>query len=184
MKAMDNYNVFLPTGDAKIGNTDYDLDSNSLYDLPDPDGEHPPPFAVGQRLVPQGRRHDEGHVADPDERRADQRQARGVHPGFPAARHEHADRRLARSRTQPANSPRGSPASGIDLKLVMDQSVYVRQSIWALMQEGFLGAVLCSLTILLFLGQFRMTAIAVMTLPISVLVVAASSCITRATRST
>ena len=32
-----------------------------------------------------------------------------------------------------------------------------------------LGAVLCSLTILLFLGQWRMTAIAVMTLPISVL---------------
>ena len=37
------------------------------------------------------------------------------------------------------------------------------------MQEGVLGAVLCSLVILLFLGQWRMTAIAVMTLPISVL---------------
>ena len=51
----------------------------------------------------------------------------------------------------------------------MDQSVYVRQSISSLVQEGVLGAVLCSLTILLFLGQWRMTAIAVMTLPISVL---------------
>ena len=58
---------------------------------------------------------------------------------------------------------------GIDLKLVMDQSVYVRQSISSLVQEGVLGAVLCSLVILVFLGQIRMTAIAIMTLPLSVL---------------
>ena len=64
---------------------------------------------------------------------------------------------------------------GIDLKLVMDQSVYVRQSIASLVQEGLLGAVLCSLVILLFLGQLRMTAIAIMTLPLSVL--AASVCL-------
>ena len=54
--------------------------------------------------------------------------------------------------------------SGISLKLVMDQSVYVRKSIEALVQEGLLGAILCSLVILLFLGELRMTAIAIMTL--------------------
>ena len=37
------------------------------------------------------------------------------------------------------------------------------------MQEGVLGAILCSLVILLFLGEWRMTVIAIMTLPISVL---------------
>ena len=58
----------------------------------------------------------------------------------------------------------------IDLKLVMDQSVYVRASIGALVQEGIIGAVLCSLVILLFLGQWRMTLIAILTLPLSVLV--------------
>src|SRR4051794_871921 len=55
----------------------------------------------------------------------------------------------------------------------MDQSIFVRQAISSLVQEGVLGAILCSMTILLFLGQVRMTAIAVMTLPISVL----SACI-------
>ncbi len=59
--------------------------------------------------------------------------------------------------------------SGIRLKLVMDQSVYVRSSIKALVQEGVLGAILCSLVILLFLGEMRMTAIAIMTLPISIM---------------
>ena len=33
----------------------------------------------------------------------------------------------------------------IDLKLVMDQSVYVRNSIVSLLEEGVLGAILCSL---------------------------------------
>src|SRR3954469_3572329 len=59
--------------------------------------------------------------------------------------------------------------SGINLKLVMDQSVYVRQSIESLVEEGVLGAVLCSLVILLFLGEWRMTVIAVLTIPIAVL---------------
>src|SRR4029077_12240130 len=58
---------------------------------------------------------------------------------------------------------------GINLQVVMDQSVYVRRSIESLVEEGVLGAVLCSLVILLFLGEWRMTAIAVMTIPVAVL---------------
>ncbi len=56
----------------------------------------------------------------------------------------------------------------VKLNVVMDQSVYVRHSIKSLAEEGILGAVLCSLVILLFLGDWRMTIIAVMTIPISV----------------
>ena len=58
----------------------------------------------------------------------------------------------------------------IDLKVVMDQSVFVRQSIKSLVQEGVTGGFFCVLVILLFLGQWKMTAIAGMTLPLSVLV--------------
>src|SRR6476661_7875082 len=64
---------------------------------------------------------------------------------------------------------------GIDLKVVMDQSVYVRQSIHSLVEEGVLGAILCSLVILLFLGEWRMTLIAILTIPVAVL--AALSCL-------
>ena len=31
MKSMDNYNVFLPTGDIKLGETDFAIDSNSMF---------------------------------------------------------------------------------------------------------------------------------------------------------
>ena len=56
----------------------------------------------------------------------------------------------------------------------MDQSVYVRSSIKALVQEGVIGAILCSLVILVFLGEMRMTAIAIMTLPISIMACSAA----------
>jgi multidrug efflux pump subunit AcrB len=59
--------------------------------------------------------------------------------------------------------------SDVNLKLVMDQSVYVRHAIESLAEEGVLGAVLCSLVILLFLGEWRMTLIAVFTIPFAVL---------------
>ena len=42
----------------------------------------------------------------------------------------------------------------------MDQSVFVRQSIKGLIQEGVTGGFFCVLVILLFLGQWKMTAIA------------------------
>jgi multidrug efflux pump subunit AcrB len=47
--------------------------------------------------------------------------------------------------------------------------VYVTSSLVALVQEGAIGAVLCSLVILLFLGRVRMTVIAITTLPLAVL---------------
>ncbi len=41
MNAIDNYNIFLPTGDAKFGNVDYAIDSNSMYELVDRMGDIP-----------------------------------------------------------------------------------------------------------------------------------------------
>src|SRR5918912_1269240 len=57
--ALDRYNVFLPTGDAKFGNIDYALDSNSLYELPELMGDIPlqtrrgrPPVFLGDVASP------------------------------------------------------------------------------------------------------------------------------------
>ena len=41
MDAIDKYNIFLPTGDAKFGKPDYALDSNSMYELVDRMGDIP-----------------------------------------------------------------------------------------------------------------------------------------------
>src|SRR5581483_9382554 len=58
---------------------------------------------------------------------------------------------------------------GLKLDLVMDQSAYVREAINALIHEGVIGAVLVAIMILIFLGNFRMTLIATMSIPLAVL---------------
>ncbi len=168
MKAMDNYNVFLPTGDAKFGKTDFAIDSNSMYEFVERMGDIPLRTEHGNAAFMKD-------VATPEDSAYIQTNIVRVNgrkqvyiPVF---------RQLGASTLKVIDTMKASLDSmkarlsqpGIDLKLVMDQSVYVRQSIASLVQEGVLGSVLCSLVILLFLGQIRMTAIAIMTLPLAVM---------------
>jgi multidrug efflux pump subunit AcrB len=62
-------------------------------------------------------------------------------------------------------------ANGHDVTLtfVMDQSIYVREAIKALVDEGVIGAILVAAMILIFLGNARMTLIATMSIPLAVL---------------
>jgi multidrug efflux pump subunit AcrB len=172
MNAMDQYNVFLPTGDAKIGDTDFALDSNSMFDYPADMGDIPLHSKIGNitYLRDVATTKDAAFIQT-NVVRIDGRREVYI-PVF---------RQLGSSTLAVVNGVKSRldeftarlTRDGINLKLVMDQSIFVRQAIASLVQEGVLGAILCSLTILLFLGQWRMTAIAVMTLPISVL----SACI-------
>jgi len=56
---------------------------------------------------------------------------------------------------------------GTILKLVMDQTVAVRKALSALALEGAIGIALVCLMILLFLGDWRMTVIATLSIPLS-----------------
>lgn len=168
MRAIDAYNVFIPTGDAKLGDTDYALESNSLFDYPSDMGIIPLTSTLGNV----------SYLRDvADVRDAAVIQTNVVRINGKREVYIPVFRQLGASTLAVVNTVRSRlgefterlTRGGIALKLVMDQSIYVRQSIASLLQEGMLGAVLCSLTILVFLGQWRMTAIAVMTLPISAL---------------
>jgi multidrug efflux pump subunit AcrB len=55
------------------------------------------------------------------------------------------------------------------LKFVMDQAVYVREAIESLIHEGVIGAILVAIMILIFLGNWRMTVIATISIPVSIL---------------
>ena len=56
---------------------------------------------------------------------------------------------------------------GTKLDFVMDQTIFVRQAIKSLIQEGIVGAALVSVMILIFLGNWRMTLIASMSIPLA-----------------
>lgn len=58
---------------------------------------------------------------------------------------------------------------GVKLDFVMDQSVYARSAIKSLVDEGIIGAVLVAGMILFFLGNIRMTLIAILSIPLAVL---------------
>jgi multidrug efflux pump subunit AcrB len=168
MKAVDDYNVFLPAGSAKFGTTDYAIDSNSMFDQ------------VGlMEEIPLRNEHGNAaflrDVATPKD--ANFIQTNVVRVNGKRQVYVPVFRQLGASTLQVVDTLKESIETikarltrpGIDLKVVMDQSVYVRHSIESLIEEGVLGAVLCSLVILLFLGEWRMTVIAVLTIPIAVL---------------
>ncbi len=168
MKAVDDYNVFLPAGSAKFGDTDYAIDSNSMFDLVSRmedvplRNEHGNAAYLRDVATPKDASYIQTNIVRVDGKR------QVYIPVF---------RLLGASTLQVVDTLKSSletmksrlTRTGIDLQIVMDQSIYVRRSIESLVEEGVLGAVLCSLVILLFLGQWRMTAIAVITIPISVL---------------
>jgi multidrug efflux pump subunit AcrB len=168
MHALDASNVFFPSADAKFGTTDYIIDSNSMYLTPQDMASIPLRYQSGRTLYL-------GDVATPTD--ANYIQTNVVRVNGKREVYIPVYRQLGASTLRVVSELGGKlkdfadrlTKGNINLKLVMDQSVYVKSSIMALVQEGLLGAVLCSLTILMFLGEIRMTAIAIMTLPISIM---------------
>ena len=168
MAALDNSNIFLPAGDAKIGDSDYAVGSNSMYSLIDRMGDIPLHTQLGNATFLKD-------VATPRDANFIQTNIVRVNgrrevyvPVYRQVGASTLDVVDNLSKNLPDMKSRLTRPN-IDLKLVMDQSVYVRQSIESLIEEGLLGAVLCSLVIMVFLGEWRMTMIAIITIPVSVM---------------
>jgi multidrug efflux pump subunit AcrB len=168
MKAVDNYNVFVPSGDVKIGNDDIALLSNSMYEKVEDmrfmplDAETNAARFLRDVAKPSDAAFIQTNIVRVDGRRQ-------VY--IPVYRQQGASTLTVVNDLKSSIKGMEERVSqpDISLQVVMDQSVFVRASIAALVQEGALGAILCSLVILLFLGQVRMTAIAICTIPLSVL---------------
>jgi multidrug efflux pump subunit AcrB len=168
MKAVDNFNLFFPSGDVKIGNLDYSLSSTSMFETVKrmeeiPLNAEPGKFEFLKDVAtPQDSSFIQTNIVRVDGRKQ-------VY--IPVYRQVGASTLAVVKSLKDSLQDMKSKLTktDIDLELVMDQSVYVEESIWALVWEGTLGAILCSLVILLFLGQWRMTFIAILTLPLSVL---------------
>jgi multidrug efflux pump subunit AcrB len=169
MHALDRFNIFIPAGDAKFGKFDYTLNSNAMYDAVELMGEVP------IKTDSQGRTVFLKEVATPRDAatiQTDIVRVDGRRQVFVPVYRQSGYSTLSVVDTLKNNLPgmkERLTTPDVDLKLVMDQSVYVRKAIESLAEEGILGAVLCSLVILIFLGEWRMTAIAVMTIPVAVL---------------
>jgi multidrug efflux pump subunit AcrB len=168
MNALDRYNLFMPTGDAKFGDTDFAIDSNSMYDVVDEMKGIPLRTELGNATY----LGDVGTPKDTSFIQTNIVRVNGRRQVYIPVFRQLGSSTLSVVDNLKAEAPKMEPKltrPDINLKVVMDQSVYVRQSIKALVQEGLSGAVLCSLVILIFLGELRMTGIAIFTIPLSVL---------------
>ena len=168
MDALDRSNVFIPAGSARVGGTEYALDSNSMYDIVERMGDIPVRAdAHGVVFLRDVAKPRDSSLIQTNIVRVDGR--RQVY--IPVYRQQGASS-LGVVNTLREKLPgmvERLTTPDVNLNLVMDQSVYVSKSIHSLAEEGILGAGLCSLVILLFLGEWRMTMIAMLTIPVAVL---------------
>jgi multidrug efflux pump subunit AcrB len=64
---------------------------------------------------------------------------------------------------------RKAAPSGMQIKELFDQSVFVKQALQALLREGAIAAGLTALMIVLFLGSWRSTLVVMISIPLSIL---------------
>jgi CzcA family heavy metal efflux pump len=164
-------NVFIPTGSARFGPTEYQIVSNAMVPEVDEINEFPVKFDGRAPVLIK----DVGNAQDTAEL-----QTNIVRNGMtgqrmlyiPIYRQPGANTIgvVDGVKDQIKDIERRLNEPNMDLGVVYDQSVFVRESIRELLKEGLLGAILAAVMILIFLRSFRSTFFVLITLPLSILV--------------
>jgi multidrug efflux pump subunit AcrB len=167
VKAISDYNIMLPTGGARIGDIDYQIDSNSMLASPADMDFIPLKAEPGNAVF----LRDVGHAQDANRIQTGLVRINGRRQVYVPVYRQQGASTLSVVEGVKAAIPamKERIPSGIDLRVVMDQSIYVREAIKSLMHEGVFGAVLAAGMILVFLGSFRSTTIATLSIPLSIL---------------
>ncbi len=163
-------NLIIPAGDAKIGDIDYFVDTNSLIE--DPEWVNDVPVKVGADQAPVLVR-DIGHAEDAAQIQQNVVRINGQRSVYiPVLKQGSANtiavvdgvRSLLR---KVVGLPRG-----MILHDIFDQSTYIRAAVDSLEHEAASAALLASLMILIFLGSFKSTFAIFLSIPLSILAAA------------
>jgi multidrug efflux pump subunit AcrB len=169
VRAIRRQNVFIPTGTAKIGDYDYQIESNAMVPAVPDFNAIPIKYEDGRPVLVR----DIGEAKD-----SFAIQTNAVLIGGKRAVYIPIYRQPGANTIEVVDGIkaaipgiRQTVTSGkeIDMDVIVDQSVYVRAAIASLEQEGILGAGLAAFMILLFLGSVRSTLIIALSLPLSIL---------------
>jgi multidrug efflux pump subunit AcrB len=182
-RAVKESNLLLPTGDAKFGKYDYMVNLENLMPKVEDFNKIPIKIMDGQPVLVRdvGEAKDTYAIqtnavrisrpsADPKRNWQSQRQV--YIPIFrrPGANTIQVVEGVKQSLPEFKSRLPGRGPQELNLDVVADQSVYVRENINSLLWEAGLGAVLASLMILVFLGSVRSTVVIALTIPLSALV--------------
>lgn len=186
-RAIQRNNLMLPTGDVKIGDTNYMVDmENMVHVIPEMDEipvkiEHDAGDPLGRPVFV----GDVGHVEDTAAIQTNMVRISGP-PTWEGKRQVFIPifRRPGANTIEVVEGVRerlpefldrlpvkeGAEDSGMKLDVVADQSVFVRDSINALVKEGLLGGILACVMVMVFIGSVRSTVVIALAIPLSALV--------------
>src|SRR6266567_3709446 len=166
MNAIRDFNVFIPTGDAKFGALDYQINANGMVKnvadmnkIPITLGAGPPVF-VGDVAKVEDSHQIQQNIVHIDGKRQ-------VY--IPIYRQPGANTIEVVEGIKKFIKPILERIPGINLEVVMDQSVYVRQAIRNLVNEAIIGFLLAATMVFIFLRSYRPTLIVVIALPLACL---------------
>jgi CzcA family heavy metal efflux pump len=166
VKALQEGNLMVTPGTAYFGNDQVLLDTNVMVNTVEELNDLPIRIEPGNNVY----LHDIGHAEDAYAIQTSRVRINGKPQVFvPIYRQGGASSlSVAQDTKAEIKEMKKSLPEGTELEFVMDQSVYVKEAINSLIHEGVIGAVLVSIMILVFLGNWRMTMIAVMSIPLAI----------------
>src|SRR5438552_7800252 len=166
INSVRDFNVMIPTGSAKFGALDYQINANGmvpavaqLNDLPLRVGNGPPTYI-----------RDVAKVEDSHQIQTNIVRVHGKRQVYiPIYRQPGANTIAVIESIKAQLKPILERIKGINLDVVMDQSVYVRQAIHNLIQEAVIGFLLAAAMVFIFLRSYRPTLIVLLALPLACL---------------
>lgn len=167
VNAVQAYNVFIPTGNAKIGGYDYMINANAMVKNVEEINDFPVKVVDGAPVfVKDVARAEDSHQIQTNVVRIDGR--RQVY--IPIYRQPGANTvQVVEGVREALSGLLLKLPKGINLDIVMDQSEFVRKAIRSLEEEAALGALLASMVILVFLLSLRYTFIVAIGLPVKII---------------
>ncbi len=165
VNSVNAQSVLLPAGDVKIGDFDYNVYTNSMIKIVDQMNDIPLKLVNGVPVF----LHDVGKAVDSTMIQTNVVRINGKRAVYLPIMKQAGANTLKVIDGIKEMLPKlvGIPKE-IVVKLLFDQSLYIRQSIHTLEHEGLLGGGLACLMVLLFLGSLRYTLIIALAIPLSV----------------
>ena len=167
VNAVNAQNLTLPSGLAKIGDTQFTVRTNAVPASIDDLNNIPVKYVNGATVFVKdiGQVHD-GNAVQQNVVRTDGRRS----VLLSIIKNGNASTLAVVNAVKDALvTSRQAAPPGMVIKELFDQSVFVKQSIQGLLKEGAIAAVLTALMIILFLGSWRSTLVVMISIPLSIL---------------
>ncbi len=167
VNAVNAQNLTLPSGTAKIGDTQFTVRTNAVPTTIADLNNIPVKFVNGATVFVKdvGQVHD-GNLVQQNIVRTDGRRS----VLLSIIKNGNASTLAVVDAVKRALTiSRQAAPPGMQIKELFDQSVFVKQSIQGLLREGAIAAGLTALMIVLFLGSWRSTLVVMISIPLSIL---------------